>query len=39
MGVEVLMEDETVDMEIRQDPHQSMWRVEGVDSGPKRLVC
>ena len=37
--VQVLVENESVDVEVREDAHQGMWWLEGVYFGPKRLVC
>ena len=37
--VQVLVKDESVDMEVCEDSHQSMWWLKGVHFGPKRLVC
>ena len=38
VGGKVLMEEKTVDMEICQDSHQSVWWVKGVYFSPKGLV-
>ena len=38
-AVQVLVKNESVDMEVREDAHQGMWWLEGVYFGPKRLVC
>ena len=37
--VQVLVKDESVHMEVREDSHQSVWWLKGVHFGPKRLVC
>ena len=37
--VQVLVENESVDVEVREDAHEGMWWLEGVYFGPKRLVC
>ena len=37
--VQVLVENESVDMEVSEDAHEGMWWLEGVYFGPKRLVC
>ena len=37
--VQVLVKDESVDVEVCKNTHQSMWRLQGVYFGPKRLVC
>ena len=37
--VQVLVKNESVDVEVREDAHQGMWWLEGVYFGPKRLVC
>ena len=36
---QVLVKDKAVHVEVREDPHQSMWWLKGVNFGPKRLVC
>ena len=33
--VQVLVKDESVDMEVREDSHQSVWWLKGVHFGPK----
>ena len=37
--VQVLVENESVDVEVSEDAHEGMWWLEGVYFGPKRLVC
>ena len=37
--VQVLVKDESVDMEVCKNSHQSMGWLKGVYFGPKRLVC
>ena len=37
--VQVLVKDESVDLEVCEDSHQSVWCLKGVHFGPKRLVC
>ena len=39
VAVQVLVKDKAVHVEVREDPRQSMWWLEGVHFGPKRLVC
>ena len=39
VGGKVLMEKETMDVEVGQDSHQCMWWVESVYFGPESLVC
>ena len=39
VAVQVLVKDKAVRVEVREDPHQSMWWLKGVYFGQKRLVC
>ena len=38
-AVQVLVKNESVDMKVGEDAHEGVGWLEGVDFGPKRLVC